>query len=508
MLLTETIKIKINAGNLPRYKSFDELKNIKKGDEIDIPIKYISKGMRTNILVKCDVCGKEREILYSTYNSSTKNQTEMYVCRGKCTNTKREETNLELYGVKNCFQNEEMKEKSRKTMKEKYGHEFNMQCDEFLEARKETYLKNWGVDNPTKSKILKKQISDKILDTQLIKLKEKYVDFEIINNRNNIYTISGNCHIFEINKSTFYQRLYNDWTLCTICNPINSHQSDTENKLLDFIKENYSIEIIENSRNIINPYELDIYIPKLKLALEFNGIYWHNELYKDKNYHILKTELCEEKGIHLVHIWEDDWNNKQDIVKSMILNKLGKTANKIYARKTEIKEITDNKLIKKFLNENHLQGFVGSSVKLGLFYENELVSLMTIGKKRKFMNSSSKDGEYELLRFCNKLNTNVIGGASKLFKYFIKNYKPKEIITYADRSHSQGNLYETLGFKFVSKTPPNYYYVIDGIRKHRFGFRKDVLVKEGYDTNKTEHEIMLERKIYRIYDSGSLKHFF
>jgi len=122
------------------------------------------------------------------------------------------------------------------------------------------------------------------------------------------------------------------------------------------------------------------------------------------------------------------------------------------------------------------------------------------------MNSKSKEGEYELLRFCNKLNTNVVGGSSKLFKYFIKNYTFTEITTYADRSHSQGNLYKILGFDFISKTPPNYYYVIDGIRKHRFGFRKDVLVKEGYDKNKTEHEIMIERKINRIYDSGSLKY--
>ena len=110
-----------------------------------------------------------------------------------------------------------------------------------------------------------------------------------------------------------------------------------------------------------------------------------------------------------------------------------------------------------------------------------------------------------MLRFCNKLNTNIIGGASKLFKHFVENYKSKEITTYADRSISQGRLYETLGFKFIKKTEPNYYYIIDGIRHHRFNFRKDVLVKQGYDPNKTEHEIMLERNIYRIYDSGNLK---
>jgi len=193
----------------------------------------------------------------------------------------------------------------------------------------------------------------------------------------------------------------------------------------------------------------------------------------------------------------------------MILNKLNKTKNKIYARKTEIKEINDNKLVKNFLTENHLQGFVGSKIKIGLFYNNELVSIMTFGNRRISMGKKITNmNEYELLRFCNKLNTNVIGGSSKLFKYFLKNYNPSEIMTYADRSHSQGKLYEMLGFKYIGKSQPNYYYIIDGIRKHRFNFRKDLLVKQGFDKNKTEHQIMIDRKIYRIYDSGNLKYLY
>ena len=111
--------------------------------------------------------------------------------------------------------------------------------------------------------------------------------------------------------------------------------------------------------------------------------------------------------------------------------------------------------------------------------------------------------EYELLIFCSKLNTNIIGGANKLFKYFVDNYNPKEITTYVDRSWSNGNLYKQLGFELSHISNPNYYYIINGIKKHRFGFRKDVLVKEGYDSNKTEHDIMLERKIYRIFNAGN-----
>ena len=113
--------------------------------------------------------------------------------------------------------------------------------------------------------------------------------------------------------------------------------------------------------------------------------------------------------------------------------------------------------------------------------------------------------EYELLIFCSKLNTNIIGGANKLFKYFVDNYNPKEITTYVDRSWSNGNLYKQLGFSFIYKTKPIYYYIINKKRKYRYNFRKDKLVKDGFDPKLTERQIMVDRKIYRIYDSGNLK---
>jgi hypothetical protein len=182
--------------------------------------------------------------------------------------------------------------------------------------------------------------------------------------------------------------------------------------------------------------------------------------------------------------------------------------NKIFARKTEIREIDNNKLIRDFLETNHIQGFVGSSVKIGLFYNNDLVSIMTFGKKRLSMgNKLNINDEYEMLRFCNKLNTSVIGGASKLLKYFIKTYSPKSILTFADRRYSQGKLYEKLSFEFIGNTEPNYWYfkAHEYILHYRFKFRKDVLVKEGYDPTKTEQQIMAERDYNRIYDSGNMK---
>jgi hypothetical protein len=189
----------------------------------------------------------------------------------------------------------------------------------------------------------------------------------------------------------------------------------------------------------------------------------------------------------------------------MLKQKIGVTENKIYARKTIIKELKNNEIIK-FLNENHLQGFVNGNVNLGLFFNEELVSIMTFGKKRLSLGYKNNiKGEYELLRFCNKINTNVIGGASKLFNYFIKNFDFKNIISYADRSWSIGNIYKLLGFNLIGKTEPNYFYIIDDHRENRFKYRKDKLIIQGFDSTKSEHEIMIERGYFRIYNSGNLK---
>ena len=233
-------------------------------------------------------------------------------------------------------------------------------------------------------------------------------------------------------------------------------------------------------------------------------MYWHSEEYLNNNYHLNKTQECEKQSIKLIHIFEDEWLYKQEIVKSRLQNILGLTPNKIYGRKTEIREVS-SKITKEFLIDNHIQGNVNSKINLGLYYNDELVSLMTFGNLRKSMGSTQKDDSYELLRFCNKLNTTVIGGADKLLKNFIRLYTPKEIISYADRRWSQGNLYEKLNFTHIHDSKPNYWYILGTNREYRFKYRKDVLVKEGYDPSKTEHQIMINRGIYRIYDCGNKK---
>jgi hypothetical protein len=182
----------------------------------------------------------------------------------------------------------------------------------------------------------------------------------------------------------------------------------------------------------------------------------------------------------------------------MIRNRLQLSKDRIFARKCEVKEISDNKVISKFLDNNHLQGYVGSSIKIGLYFNTKLVSLVTF----------KKDGDiYNLNRFCNLIDTNIVGGFSKILKYFIKNYS-KNIITFSNNDYSNGNLYKNNRFKKEYDLRPDYSYNINGIRKHKFNFRKDRIKKSEdliFYENMSEHELMLENKVYRIYDSGKIK---
>ena len=280
-------------------------------------------------------------------------------------------------------------------------------------------------------------------------------------------------------------------------------ESKAEIEIRDFISKN--VEIIYSDRTILkSKREIDIFIPSKKLAIEYNGLYWHSENFIENTYHLDKTEDCLKQDIKLIHIFEDEWIYKKEVVKSRLLNLIGFSENKIYARNCEIKEV-NSKEASEFLDENHIQGKVGAKIRIGLYCNNELVSIMTFGELRKSLGNNKKEGSFELLRFCNKLNTNVVGGASKLLKHFENNLEYEEIISYADRRWSNGDLYEKLDFNFISKTRPNYFYVRLDKREPRFKYRKDILVKEGYDKTKTEKEIMKERGYNRIYDCGSLK---
>ena len=198
-----------------------------------------------------------------------------------------------------------------------------------------------------------------------------------------------------------------------------------------------------------------------------------------------------------LNITEDVWRDKSEIVQSI----LGKKS-KIYARKCEIRNL-GNREYREFLTANHLQGHVGAKVKLGLFHEGELVSLMSFGGLRRNLGHQPKDNHWEILRLCNKLRATVVGGSQKLLKYFENNNQVKEIISYCDRNWFSGNIYEKMGFKFSHNTKPNFAYYKNGIKYNRFNFTKSKLVKQGHSEKKTADQIMTELGYYKISDLGN-----
>lgn len=289
---------------------------------------------------------------------------------------------------------------------------------------------------------------------------------------------------------------------CLKCYPktVNSY---LEKQIVEYIKSIYNGEVIENDRQLINPLELDIVIPEKKLAIEFNGDYWHSEKAGiDINYHLNKTEMCEKLGYQLIHIFEHEWLNpiKQNILKEKLKYLLGIDQYIIYARKCVVKKI-NTKEKNKFLNENHIQGEDKSKIKLGLFYDNQLVSLMTFIKPR-----FNRNYQWELSRFASLNGYRIIGGASKLLKYFERIYKPKSLITYADRRFSKGNLYNKLGFTLLSKTSPNYFYVKGDELLTRYQCQKHKLQKvlgDKFDKSLSETENMNKNGFIKIYDCGN-----
>lgn len=211
----------------------------------------------------------------------------------------------------------------------------------------------------------------------------------------------------------------------------------------------------------------------------------------------------------MIQIFEDEYKQKIDIVINRLNNLLKLNKNKIHARKCVVKDVNNN-IKTDFLIRNHIQGNTNTSINLGLYYENELVSVMTFSKERLALgNKKAEDGVYELNRFCSIPNSNIIGGASKILKHFIKTYNPKKIISYADRRWSSGDLYEKLGFNFIGNTKPNYWYTNNFInREHRFKYRKDVLEEklEKYNPDLTEIENMNNNGYIRIWDAGNKKY--
>lgn len=285
------------------------------------------------------------------------------------------------------------------------------------------------------------------------------------------------------------------------------HISKGENDIFEYVKSLLvDKDVIQSEKNLISPKEIDIYIPSLKIGIEYNGLYWHSNI--NKNNHLEKLNLLNKQGIKLIQVFEDEYENKKDIVFSKIAHLIGvqQDLQKIMGRKCDIKEI-DSCDAKAFLEKYHIQGYVSSTIHIGCFYNNELVAVMSFKQEHKDSN------EWDLTRFASDYNYVCQGVGSKLFKYFVKKYNPNKIKSFADRRwtiNEKDNIYTKIGFEFDGYTPPDYKYFspLDGIiRQHKFGFRKKKLNRKyGLPLSMTESEMTQKLGYDKIFDCGLIRY--
>lgn len=267
--------------------------------------------------------------------------------------------------------------------------------------------------------------------------------------------------------------------------------SQAERELLEFIK--IYDDTASKTRQIISPYEIDVFSKKHNLGIELHGEYWHCEDRVDIQYHLKKQKLSESKDIRLMQIYLQEWLDKKDILKSMILSSMN-ISERVFARKLKFVQL-DKKSSKIFFNNNHLQGWLKCIVSYGLVGENgEIYSAISFGKSR-----FNKECDYELLRYCNKLNCNVIGGFTKLMSNSQKELNFKSIITYSHRRIFTGKVYEKFGFVKTNETRPGYFWYNLKTKeiKSRYSTQKHKL-----NTNLTEIEYMKSLGFRRVFDCG------
>lgn len=451
----------------------------------------------------------------------------------------------------------DVNDRRKKTCIERHGHDKSLSNKDHLAKTRKTSLENNGVMFPLQNEAIRKETArslqdhygDNALETIRAigreKLKHKYGDVSFgqmfsgseFKDRGaatkKVNWLSTRLSYFEsigvtlLSDPTEHQNINTvlDWE-CTKCNtqfksqirdgrtprcptcfPLN-RVNWQQQELVEFVRT-LEPSALDNVRSVIPPKELDVYVPEKRVAIEFNGLYWHSDYHNNLDphqYHLNKTERCEELGLRLIHVFHDEWVNKRAIVESIITRALGCDPQRVlYGRKCTIRAI-DAVTCNTFLNENHIQGEDRSSVRYGLFHNDELVGVMTFGSSR-----FDKQYQWECHRLAFKIGTAVVGGSARLFNRFIVDRDPESIVSYSDRRFFTGAVYSELGFQFHSNTKPAYYYIHSkeacAVRHSRYKFQKYKLpsILECYDPSQSESANMVSNGYGRIWDCGNKK---
>ena len=487
-------------------------RKIKEGDEIP---KGFVKGMLLSDELKKKRSAKAKETFLKKYGVDNPSKTIEV-------KAKIQKTNLERYGHGCSAQSEVVKEKIKATNLKKYGVEYSFQAEVVKEKIKATSLERYGVDNPSKSDIIKgrivksnrrnlgvdypmqsKDVLDKFRVTSLQKYGTEYPNqSEIVKSKIDAstlehYGVNRACKLDEFKKKivdTNRERYGVDYTCLLYSGKLKGNDSSYNRDFAELLDSN---NIKYEREFLLQKYSYDFKVGNI--LVEINPTATHNTHFNpygknriDTNYHKNKSNLAKDSGYSVIHVF--DWDDIDKVVQLL------RDRETVYARKCEVifvNEVDANK----YLDTYHLQGTCRcQKFRLGLYYDNKLVSLMTFGKSR-----FNKNCEYELLRYCSHYN--VVGGAEKLFKHFVDNYKPNSIVSYCDTSKFSGKVYDMLGFKYVkTNSPRKHWYswkekrhITDGLLLSQ-GY--DRLFKENHGKGTSNEELILARGYLPVYDCG------
>lgn len=420
------------------------------------------------------------------------------------------QTNLERYGVENPMQSDDVKEKAKNTNIERYGVENPIQNDVVFRKVKKTNLERYGSEFYRCSDVFKERIRMKNLNTYGVPHhSQRHISKENLDLLDNPVWLEENYrllggvrlgNLLGVGDGVIYDRLRK---FNIEVEPTN--KSFAEKQVLAFIQSLGFDDAISGDRTTLpNNREIDILIPSKMIGIEYNGLYWHSKKYKENNFHLEKSNAAKEVGVRLIHIFEDEWEHRQEQVKAKLKSILGVDDREtVFARKCTLINITkdEKETIKAFYDKNHIQGNGGQSLTLCLYYAGEIRAMMSFKKRT--------DTEYELSRYATSCR--VVGGFTRLLKHaipFLRDLGCANLVSFADKRYSEGDVYRKSGWVEAKHIKPDYQYVIDDKRVRKQNFRRKNLetILEHFDPTKSEMTNMLEHGIYPIYDCGLIKY--
>ena len=477
-------------------------------------LKYINRsgGYGNFCSTKCSAASTDTiEKRRSTNATKTDDEKNLIINR-------RKKTMMDRHGCEHALQNKEIlckavnkingldhanvTKKRKKTIKERYNVETVWDIPGFREKIRETNLARYGTEWALQNQNVinkRRQTANyefySSLATRVPNATPLFTIEEFLGVRHQYQWLCSKCN-------TEYQDHFDDGKdpVCPTCWPTGHGTSKEEQELVTWLQDINVKNIVQRDKTLIGPKEIDIWLPDYRLAIEYNGLYWHSELkISDNRYHQRKFVECEKLGIQLVQIFADEWVLKPAIVKNRLRHLLGMSITTAMARKCQI-QIIPKMQYDRFLEDTHIQGTCVSKTRLGAFFQGSLVAVMGFGKNRSIVRSTS----WELLRFA--CIGNIPGIASKMFSHFVESEKPIEVISFCDLRWGTGNVYRSMGMTESHISSPGYWYSRDGInRYHRSNFTKKSLVADGHDPELTESVIMKSKGYYKIWDAGHRK---